>query len=113
MAYDSGSINSVPYDDSALTPTPGGPGKSSRYYGLNIVEEPKSCLALDGKIPVALRYGVPVLLFLNIALFITANTSIGASVYVRLTFGQDELWLPSLFDFTLANSVRDMWDAGT
>jgi hypothetical protein len=52
------------------------------------------------------------LLFLNIALFISANASIGASVYMRLTFGEDEIWLPSLFDFTLANSVRDMWNAG-
>lgn len=52
------------------------------------------------------------LLFLNIALFVTANTSIGASVFVRLTFGENEIWLPSLFDFTLANSVRDMWNAG-
>lgn len=58
------------------------------------------------------RYGVLLLLLLNIALFISSNASIGASVYIRIFLGMEkQLTTPSLFDFTLVTSIKDMWNA--
>eukprot|EP01125_Pyxidicula_operculata_P019199 TRINITY_DN694_c1_g1_i1.p1 TRINITY_DN694_c1_g1~~TRINITY_DN694_c1_g1_i1.p1 ORF type:complete len:571 (-),score=154.12 TRINITY_DN694_c1_g1_i1:331-2043(-) len=72
----------------------------------------KPSLALTPEIPALFRYGVPLALLVNIALFATSNTSVGASVIMVITEGQEVITLPSLFDFSLANSVHDMWDAG-
>lgn len=69
-------------------------------------------LALDPNISVLVRYGVPVLLLLNIALFISSNTSVGANIYLVLQFGEHHIQTPSLFTFSLGNTVRDMWHAG-
>jgi hypothetical protein len=43
-------------------------------------------------------------------MFISSNSSIGASVYAVLYF-QKRIEIPSLFDFGLINSVTDMWKA--
>jgi len=58
------------------------------------------------------RFGVPFLICCNIALFIFSNTNVGASVYIALSVGGSSTRLPDLFQFDLANSVRDMWSAG-
>jgi hypothetical protein len=70
------------------------------------------CLAFHPKIPFSVRFGIPFLLFINVALFISSNTSVGASVYVLITAVNKQWATPSLFDFSLANSVHDMWKAG-
>jgi hypothetical protein len=70
-----------------------------------------SALIFSSRFPAALRYGILLLLLGNIALFISSNTSVGASVYVYVTFGGEQTKLPSLFDFSLGNSVVDMWEA--
>eukprot|EP01137_Pigoraptor_chileana_P010360 Opistho-2@59848 len=57
------------------------------------------------------RFGVVFYLLLNIAMFISSNTSVGASVYVYVSANGSLTKLPSLFDFSLGNSVRDMWVA--
>lgn len=71
----------------------------------------EAIIAVD-EIPFIVRYGVLALLLANIALFISSNSSVGASVYLVIKArGQEALHFPSLFDFSLVNSVRDMWDA--
>ncbi len=57
------------------------------------------------------RISIPLLILLNISMFICSNSSTGASVYVLLTVGR-KVKVPSLFDFGLINSVTDMWKAG-
>jgi len=47
----------------------------------------------------------------TIALFISSNSGTGASVYIAFQIGR-RIQIPSLFDFGLINSVRDMWKAG-
>lgn len=73
-------------------------------------------LSLSPKIHILWAIFVPFALLCNIALFLTSNLSVGASVYVALSLGTPPgtptQQLPSLFSFTLANSVKDMWDAG-
>ncbi|ELR22307.1 uncharacterized protein ACA1_252520 [Acanthamoeba castellanii str. Neff] len=70
-----------------------------------------NALIFTSRFPAALRYGVLLLLLSNIALFISSNTSVGASVYMYVTMGGEQTKLPSLFDFSLGNSVVDMWHA--
>ena len=74
-------------------------------------EDPPA-LAIHPHIPWIFRYGVILLLVGNVALFISSNTSVGASVFLVIDVGSDKITLPSLFDFSLGNSVHDMWEAG-
>jgi len=61
----------------------------------------------------ATRVIIALLLFCTIAIFISANTGVGASVFVHMTLGSArEVELPSLFDFGLINSITEMWTAG-
>lgn len=71
----------------------------------------KPALVVHPGIPFLLRYGVLLSLCVNIALFIMSNTNVAASVYMVLTVGGQSTQLPDLFQFSLANSVRDMWNA--
>jgi len=103
MMIGGGGINESPKGDWGPTKQDETPEPARGFFG---------CLALDPSIPSFFRYIIPLFIFLNIALFITSNTGIGASVFVRITLGTKVMWLPSLFDFTLASSVRDMWDSG-
>ncbi len=69
-------------------------------------------MGLDPRLPWLVRLGVPVLIIVNVAIFILSNTSVGASVYVFIQLGARVLQSGSLFSFTLTNSVHDMWEAG-
>jgi hypothetical protein len=81
--------------------------------GLRSIRAAGDCLATHEGLPRGLRALVPLLLLGNVALFISANSAVGASVHLILTVGSDEvIQLPSLFDFSLFNSVQDMWNAG-
>lgn len=62
-------------------------------------------------LPFLVRYGILLILLVNIALFIASNTSLGASVYLLVKTPTGTTQFPSLFNFSLGNSVRDMWNA--
>ena len=68
-------------------------------------------LFLHPQIPLFWRIFIPLGIFSTIALFISSNSSTGASVYIAFEVGR-RIQIPSLFDFGLINSVRDMWKAG-
>mmetsp|Transcript_8330 Transcript_8330/g.16163 ORF Transcript_8330/g.16163 Transcript_8330/m.16163 type:complete len:1340 (+) Transcript_8330:114-4133(+) len=72
---------------------------------------PWDCLASNAKIPYVFRYGMPIVLAGNIAMFVVSNTSVGAAVKIVVDFGDIGGTLPTLFEFTLANTIRDMWQA--
>lgn len=77
----------------------------------NLSADSSLWLGIQDHVPVGMQYGMPVMLFLNAALFVASNTSSGASVAVVLTLGEERIESTSLFDFALTNSVRDMWEA--
>jgi hypothetical protein len=81
----------------------------SRGYTDPAFHEP--ALVIHPQIPARVRYGIIFCICMNISLFICSNTNVGASVYILLTSGGESVRLPDLFQFTLANSVRDMWHA--
>ena len=67
-------------------------------------------LFLNPNISIFWRIFIPFAILINITMFISSNSSIGASVYAVLYF-QKRIEIPSLFDFGLINSVTDMWKA--
>ena len=68
-------------------------------------------LFLHPQIPLFWRIFIPLGIFATIALFVSSNSSTGASVFIVFQVGR-RIQIPSLFDFGLINSVRDMWKAG-
>jgi len=75
-----------------------------RLVGPALVQHPR--------IPLWVRLGVPSASFLTIGLFIWSNLSAGADVLLTLTAEDGFEYAPeSLMTFTLANTVRDMWNA--
>lgn len=71
-----------------------------------------NALVADVKIPWWVRLMFPIAVLFNISLFITANIQVGTSVMVEIDLGNKVISPPSVFDFGLGNTVRDMWDAG-
>ena len=69
-------------------------------------------LFLDPRLPIFFRLFLPFAIFSTIAIFISANSGIGASVFVVFNIGR-RIQVPSLFDFGLINSVHDMWVASS
>ena len=45
-------------------------------------------------------------------LLMSSNLSVGASVELTAVIGKKTLELPSLFEFTLFETAREMWHAG-
>eukprot|EP00047_Mylnosiga_fluctuans_P012973 m.28709 g.28709 ORF g.28709 m.28709 type:complete len:786 (+) comp4583_c0_seq1:895-3252(+) len=58
------------------------------------------------------RLSIVALIWISIGLFVFSNSNVGAAVHIVLTIGGKEHVLPSIFEFSLANSVHDMWVAG-
>ncbi|KAK3238254.1 hypothetical protein CYMTET_51721 [Cymbomonas tetramitiformis] len=67
-------------------------------------------LLLDEEIPRYVRFGVPVLIVITLAAFMYSHTQLGAGVSINLTLLGETIKV-NIFNFTLANSVRDMWNA--
>jgi hypothetical protein len=67
-------------------------------------------LARNPKLPFGLRAGLPLLVFANAILFISSNAGSGASIYVDLSAGGQNLFpgLPPAFDFSLVNTIVEM-----
>ncbi|KAK8895817.1 hypothetical protein M9Y10_013702 [Tritrichomonas musculus] len=73
-----------------------------------------SSLFMHPKLPLWVRLLMPILICSNISVFLSSNGSYGGSVFLKMHFGDyKKLEFPSMFDFSLINSIRDMWKAGT
>jgi hypothetical protein len=62
-------------------------------------------------VPLWARIAIPLSIIATIALFISAHVSVGASVGIYLNYGDSTLYHMSMFEFTLSNSINDMWEA--
>jgi len=69
-------------------------------------------LILNPRFPIFLRFSLPFLIIGNIILFIYSNIALDAvSVIVNIHLGQETITLPPVFNFGLAGTVTDMWNA--
>ena len=75
--------------------------------------EPKSFM-MDENIPFFIQIAIPIAIISTIVLLLASNLSVGATVEILTTdiyhHGQN-LQIPSLFEFSLYNTARDMWNA--
>eukprot|EP00941_MAST-03F_sp_MAST-3F-sp1_P005366 g5366.t1 len=69
-------------------------------------------LVFDPNVPIILRIFVTPLLLTGLAIFVDAHTNNGASVIAVTSIGKTSLQSPALFEFSLMNSIEDMWNAG-
>jgi hypothetical protein len=70
-------------------------------------------LLFHARLPWYVRYFLPLLICVNLLLFVSSNTSTGAVVGLRVTLLGDVYRLPQgLFAFALGNTVDQMWHAG-
>jgi len=64
------------------------------------------------EIPVYTRYLVPVVLVVNIGFFLSGHLSLGASVNIEAQFAGESFTVSNFFDFSMARSTVDIWNAG-
>lgn len=113
-----------PTEAARLVNPAGTPGASPVYSGeprraeteavkaaLAAKRMPSLLMMADG-LSAVLRYAMPLLIFVNISMFVISNASISASVFPTLVFGDLPVEIGSLFDFGLVNTIHDMWAAG-
>lgn len=58
------------------------------------------------------RYLFPFIVFANIALFISGHLNIGGAVVADLHFAGEFISIPNFFEFSIAETVREMWTSG-
>ncbi|ELP86273.1 hypothetical protein EIN_114170 [Entamoeba invadens IP1] len=68
-------------------------------------------LFLDSRITIFLRVIVPLLIFINMSIFIISNTGTGATVFGYLVLGNTNEMSFEMSEFGLVDTVTDMWTA--
>jgi hypothetical protein len=63
-------------------------------------------------VPLPVRLLIPLVIIGNVGLFLSGHLSLGAQVDLIIDIAGEALTLPKLFEFSLAGSVRDMWQNG-
>ena len=69
-------------------------------------------LALSADVPVFLRFFVPIVILGNIALFLSGHLSLGGTVNLSGSFGGTPFDVDGFFEFSMAKSTIEMWNAG-
>ena len=83
------------------------------------LEQPRSSIAGDPNLEIALKILFPLAWIFNVALYVWANSLIGANVHIHVEFNSEPgnsttaivPILPSVFAFSLMGTVEDMWTA--
>jgi hypothetical protein len=63
-------------------------------------------------VPMIARYVIPIVVLVNIALFINGHLSLGATVNIDIILQGQKISINNFFDFSIAHSIKDMWDGG-
>eukprot|EP00727_Mastigamoeba_balamuthi_P009381 m51a1_g5065 hypothetical protein (1632) ;mRNA; r:123491-131839 len=76
----------------------------------------RPCLMCDPRVNVVVRAMIPLVLLLDIALFVSSNTSVGAAVVLRLAWQSEGsephvMETPALSSFGQVDSIRGLWKA--
>jgi uncharacterized paraquat-inducible protein A len=64
------------------------------------------------EIPCLLRYAMPIVILGNIGLFLSGHLSLGATVNIEATFAGETIKVDNFFEFSMARSTIDIWNAG-
>lgn len=69
-------------------------------------------MATSKSIPLFARICIPFMVFVNIGLFAAGHFSLGGTIKIAAQVGQQDLSLDSFYNFSIANTVIEMWNAG-
>ena len=62
------------------------------------------------EIPLIIRFSMPIVIMLNIALFLSGHFSLGATLKLDIQLAGDKLIIQDFFEFSIASSIIDMWN---
>ena len=75
-------------------------------------DDNKGSLLMNKKLPIWVRMLIPLLIFMNIAVFISSNWGLGIQILLKIYISESRVVeLPSLFDFYLLKSAVDIWNS--
>ena len=69
-------------------------------------------MATSKSIPLFARIFIPSMVLVNIGLFAAGHFSLGGTIKIAAQVGQQDLSLDSFYNFSIANTVVEMWNAG-
>ena len=69
-------------------------------------------MATSKSIPLFARICIPCMVLVNIGLFAAGHFSLGGTIKIAAQVGQQDLSLDSFYNFSIANTVIEMWNAG-
>jgi hypothetical protein len=91
-------------------------GESDGADGSDDHDDDSAPPAVSPSVPLWVRRALPLAVLGNVALFVSSNAAVGADVLLSASAADDAGTVradaPPVFEFTLANSVTDMWAAG-
>jgi hypothetical protein len=61
------------------------------------------------QIPFYIRYGMPIIILGNIALFLSGHLNLGATVDIQITFAGEIITFNNFYNFSIARSTIDIW----
>jgi hypothetical protein len=61
------------------------------------------------QIPFYIRYGMPIIILGNIALFLSGHLNLGATVDIQITFAGETITFNNFYNFSIARSTIDIW----
>lgn len=86
--------------------------KKVGFFAYFFRSDDKSSLLMTKKLLFFVRILLSLLIFLNISLFASSNTGIGASVFFKFTVSPEKIInMPSIFDFGLMSTIKNTWKA--
>ena len=85
--------------------------RSNQHRDSKLNEETTSMFRAKS-IPLIIRILVPIIILVNVGLFLSGHLSLGAQVDLNIGIAGETVTLPRIFDFSLAGSVKDMWNNG-
>jgi len=72
----------------------------------------RSMFQSDKEIPLWIRYGMPIVILGNIALFLSGHLNLGATVNIEAKIAGETIKVDKFFEFSMATSTIDIWKAG-
>ena len=73
-------------------------------------ETTKSLFCSDNEqVPFYIRYGMPIIIVGNIALFLSGHLNLGATVDIQMTFADETITFNNFYNFSIAKSTIDIW----
>lgn len=66
----------------------------------------------SSEIPRFVRWGMPIIILVNVAFFLSGHLSLGATVNIEANIAGEKLKVEKFFEFSMARSTVDIWNAG-